>query len=536
MKYTKHLNTKQTPQTEKIPGSNQQQNNAGGYSFALDRWSRLESFLILGSEGGSYYAGERKLTRQNAKAALECIAESGKRAVDTVVNISDAGRAPKNDVALFVLALAASYGDEETQRYAFEQLPKVARFSTHLFNFISCLKDLRGFSKKVTRGLRNWYESKSPEQLAYQLTKYQQRDGWSHRDVFRLCHVKTTDAERNALYRWAVKGAEVDSPFLAQFEPELKSLKKVWAFERAKRAESEAEIVRLITDYNLPRECIPTNKQTRGVWEALLPGMGTTALLRNLGNLSKHGVLGEGRWDSNKLVIDRLTDRDQLKRARIHPLSVLVALNTYSLGRGVRGRGSWAVVPQIKDALNDAFYASFDYVEPANKRFLVGLDVSGSMSWGEIAGMPGITPAIGAAAMVMTHLRTEPKTLVKAFSNSFKTLDMSAKDSLEEIQRKTRRISMGGTDCSLPMVYARENRIKVDAFVVYTDSETWAGRVHPIQALDRYQQALGIPAKLIVVGMVSNGFSIADSSRRDNLDVVGFDTSAPKIITDFVRS
>ena len=41
----------------------QVRNSARGYSYPVDQWRRLERFLILGSEGGSYYAIERTLTR-----------------------------------------------------------------------------------------------------------------------------------------------------------------------------------------------------------------------------------------------------------------------------------------------------------------------------------------------------------------------------------------------------------------------------------------------------------------------------------------
>jgi len=92
---------------------------------------------------------------------------------------------------------------------------------------------------------------------------------------------------------------------------------------------------------------------------------------------------------------------------------------------------------------------------------------------------------------------------------------------------------MGGTDCALPMLYAAERKLDVDVFVVLTDSETWAGNIHPIQALQAYRQKAGIPAKLIVVGMVSNGFSIADPADAGMLDVVGFDTATPQLMSDF---
>lgn len=38
-----------------------------------------------------------------------------------------------------------------------------------------------------------------------------------------------------------------------------------------------------------------------------------------------------------------------------------------------------------------------------------------------------------------------------------------------------------------------------------TDSETWAGTIHPDEALRRYREPAGIPAKLAVVGMTPNG-------------------------------
>src|SRR5688572_6223701 len=91
-----------TPQSEPIPGSSQVPNSGGRYSFAVDDWTRLDRFLVLGSEGGSYYATERALTAENASASLRCIKADGLRAVRRAVEISRAGRAPKNDPALFV--------------------------------------------------------------------------------------------------------------------------------------------------------------------------------------------------------------------------------------------------------------------------------------------------------------------------------------------------------------------------------------------------------------------------------------------------
>ena len=112
MSYLKRHGTRRVPQWAPIPGSDQVPNSAGGFAWAVDDWTRLRRFLVLGSEGGSYYASEWKLTRENAKTVERCVREDGTRAVAEIVRVSDEGRAPKNDPALFALALAAGLGDE----------------------------------------------------------------------------------------------------------------------------------------------------------------------------------------------------------------------------------------------------------------------------------------------------------------------------------------------------------------------------------------------------------------------------------------
>ena len=85
------------------------------------------------------------------------------------------------------------------------------------------------------------------------------------------------------------------------------------------------------------------------------------------------------------------------------------------------------------------------------------------------------------------------------------------------------------------MLYAQAKGMEIDTLAFYTDSETWAGNVHPVNALRDYRRVSGIDARLVVVGMVSNGFSIADPTDPGMLDVVGFDTATPQLISDFAR-
>ena len=92
---------------------------------------------------------------------------------------------------------------------------------------------------------------------------------------------------------------------------------------------------------------------------------------------------------------------------------------------------------------------------------------------------------------------------------------------------------MGGTDCAQPMLYAKERQLMVDVFIVYTDCETYAGAVHPCEALRQYREAMGINARLIIVAMTSNGFTLADPNDHGMLDIAGFDSAAPEIMRQF---
>ena len=131
----------------------------------------------------------------------------------------------------------------------------------------------------------------------------------------------------------------------------------------------------------------------------------------------------------------------------------------------------------------------------------------------------------------------EPEVHFVAFAHEMKQIDISPRQRLDDVVNRVSKLSFGGTDCALPMIWAQKHGVKVDAFIIYTDSETWANpKMHPVQALQEYRRHTGIQAKLIVVGMTSNGFSIADPNDAGMLDVVGFDSATPQLMADFITA
>lgn len=520
-------------------------NNAGGFVYEVDKWAKYRRFLILGTEGGTFYVGEKKLTDQNIDNMIACLKEDPYRFVNEAVVVSVENRAYKNDTSLFAMAVAMTYGDDEAKQYVAGALTSVARIGTHLFHFVAMCEHMgRGWGTSMRRAIGNWYDNKTSNALAMQIAKYKQRDGWSHRDVLRMAHPKPANGWKSELYGYAV-GKVVN--------PENAFLKAV---EAAKVAKTEDEIVRLIADNGLPRECIPTHfLNSPAVWDALLQNMGMTAMIRNLGKMSSIDLIKHGS-KASRLVEDRLLDADLLREGRIHPMALLIASAVYSTGRGMKGDLRWDVDRNVVSALDKAFYLSFGNVAPSGKRLQISLDVSGSMD-NPIMGTP-LSCAQAAAAMALVTANAEKDWMITAFSSSFKgahftgechpwaqgdpryknaisEFPISPRDRLETVVQQTKGITFGATDCALPMVYAMKRDLEFDAFVIITDNETWHGHVHPMAALRDYREKTGIAAKLIVVAMASTGFTIGDPSDRGCLDVVGFDTATPNVISDFVR-
>jgi 60 kDa SS-A/Ro ribonucleoprotein len=535
MNYGQVASPQNTPQSEPV-SPKQSANNAGGFSFTVDKWKRLERFLILGSEKGTYYVGERKLTLDNAKNVIACIDEDPKRTVDTIVAVSDGGRAPKNDPALFALALVGKKAAlPEHRRYAFEALPKVARIGTHLFHFAENIKHLGGWGRATHRAFADWYLKQDAEDLIYQIIKYQQRDGWSHRDILRKVKPTTEDAVMNSIFAYVTGRWAKDADALKSIDPQ-DILARLVATDEVKTLKEKGDVkklVKLIEQYDLPREALPTESLAfPEIWEVLLQKMPITALIRNLGKMTSIGVLGD-LSDGAMKAISMLTNENAIKKGRVHPLNILVALKTYAQGHGEKGKLTWTANQRIVDALDKAFYMAFAAVEPTGKRFFFGVDVSGSMS-SDIAGLP-ISSAEAAGALAMVTMAVEPACAVYGFADRLTALGISPRCRLDDITGKMQRSNWGGTDASLPFTYALEHKIPADVFVCITDSETWGGAVHPHIALEKYRQKTGIPAKLVVLATAPTEFTIANPDDAGMMDVCGFDTSVPPILADFAK-
>jgi hypothetical protein len=666
------------PQTCKYD-INQVLNDAGGYVWKLPTLEHVNRYLVLGGakDMGNYYKQASDVSLECALSVLKMIRDPDTtqfvQLCDLLKAVSVGGRAPKQEPVLLSLAAAIVFAKSPAEKkIAFETMKECVRIPTHMFMLAGFVRDLsmskpenkgKGWGAGFRRAISHYYTSRNGRDLAFQMTKYQNREGWTHADIIRMVHIDPTtladDGARLMFDYVMMKNARkakvpsektlatlkasgkliLPNPFkaltkeeflaklnsietpaiptqktLAQFTTTtaavatgataVKSLvggfitavtsvmpsaaapkptptptpvvaavadsddddeegggakktgkkqnhaqltqlqqvahflKHLQAIHQAGEAPNVSLACALIRSGRLVREHIPTVLfGSREIWATLLETMPLEALLRNLGKMTQNGVAG----DKYKEIVARMTDQTAILKARIHPIKVLVASKVYKNGHGDLGSLSWVPNSFISNAFTQLFQLSYGTITPTGQSIMVAVDVSGSMS-SAVLGSKVLTCRDASIAMALLYLETEKKVSVVAFSDGL--VDMSTPSSRNQLRRgmtidqalsATSGMSFSSTDCVLPILHAIKHNMKIDAFIVLTDNETYAPNEHPQSALVRYRQLMGTETKLIVIGMTGNCFTIVDPNDRKTLNLAGFDTSTPEIASMFLR-
>ena len=478
----------------------------------------------------------------------------GDEVVQCIKDISTQARACKQDPVLYALAVCARSNSPGTKQAAYNVLGDVCRIPTHLFQFIKFCEEMSinetGWGRAHRRAINKWYESfsyrntnnKDPEKLAYLVTKYKRRYGFSHRDIIRLAHTRTRNKAIKIILQY-VLGKSMEA---ADNEESRKVVDFLHAVEQAKQCKSmleEEKLAELIALNQLSLEHIPTIflEKSLNVWKALYRQMPMGAMIRNLGKLSKLGI-----HDSNDFWIsiaeERLKDDIALAKAKIHPLTLLIAFKQYNKGSSLKGKLEWQVNLRISKALEDAFYRNTKILLPFEKRCLIAISTGEDMQ--KCICGSSIKASEAAAAMALSTVEMENVDVI-LFTNSITEASMAKidrDDNLSTIEEKIFQITREAgkksirQDLSTPFIWAAAKKHRYEAIIVFTDSLTSCGSIHPAEALKQYSQYMSVPNYcLVVVSMTSNKYKIAAPEDTNTLDVVGFDKHTPFIIMDFIE-
>lgn len=507
----------------------------GGQVFEANDWLRLDRFLVCGSDAGTFYATGRDLSVDNMRVVGRCLTADPVRTINRIADVSTKGLAPKNDYAVMALAIATTSRVEETRKLAWDKVSSVCRIGTHLFHLLSFRKAIVGkmtVSRMGRTAIADWYNGTEIGKLAYEVTKYVQRDGVGHRDVLKLYHPKPKDREHAALAFYVVDGevkgddAWNDAPWMSY----------LCAAESAKGVTDRNGLVALIRDQRLPRECVPTQwLDDPYVWAALAQDMPLTALTRNLNKLTAVGLFKDAAWVDH--TVDLLTDKDALKAARLHPMTILLAARTYAKGHGDKGKLTWEPDKRIVQALDQAFYLAFKATEPTGKRLRLCCDTSRSMM--TVTGC-GLTAREIAVAMALVTAAIEPHCDLVGFSGHLSPLPIVDGMTIDRVSREVLSLDGNTTYCRLPIEDALRTKTEYDGFVMFTDNETADGRYGETTktgsfhaTLDRYRASVH-PALFVCAATAANDIRLSDPTDPLSLDIAGWSADTPSVISSFI--
>lgn len=530
----------------------------------------LRKYLCLGTFEGLLISNNTSIDLEKCIDSL-IVAERDCKVVEILQKFRRENRTPKRDAILFALATCCRCCHLETKKKAYKALPDICQNPADLFQFLSFYRSLgvgSGWGRAHRRAVAEWYlgyekqdgqKKKEDEmkKMVYHFFKYQSRHGWSHKDVFRLCHFKKENLDEKVMVKYMVLVFTSPKNGRARGKEWLNEVKKStpeenhWKFDelknlveeysKAQRSKSMTVIIDLIDKYDIPREVVPSEMLNyKNVWKALLRRMPFTALIRNLGKMSNLGVFERGSFEEN-LTIQKLTNPESIQNSKVHPFTLLVALTQYRKGRGELGSLTWAVNPYISQALEDAFYLSFESVSTVEeKSYLIAVDLNGAMN-APVIGSPTVSALDAAAALAMATVRCGDQCSVVAFSSKEGTplqgVDVGETDSLPDVLEKFAVISPGKVDCSRLLKEATEAKnggssvlpeTSFDVFIVYTGFKTDFSK-DAADLLQEYDKN----SRFVLCSLSNSLFQTSLNPKL--LEIAGFDSHTPNIINEFVR-
>ncbi len=278
-------------------------------------------------------------------------------------------------------------------------------------------------------------------------------------DVIELTHPRPRDAAQSALFAWLLDrrhhGDETADPEALPVLAAAEDLAAVPVEERrAVLAHRGPEALRAAgTSWERLAGWLPGGMDAEA-WESVIPSMGVMALVRNLRNFDEQGI---GRA-AIETVLDRITDADEVARARLFPYQVWAAY-------------AHAPSDDWKRALGTTLELTTTNI-PAFDRTLVVIDMSGSMQ-GRVSNRSVMSRVEVASVMAAVTAKRSAHCDVVVFGHTHATVKLRRGASvLRNVERLVRRVgSVGHATYGHTAIAAHFDRRRHDRVVLFTDDQ-----------------------------------------------------------------
>jgi 60 kDa SS-A/Ro ribonucleoprotein len=232
-------------------------------------------------------------------------------------------------------------------------------------------------------------------------------------------------------------------------------------------------------------------------------------------------------------VLESKLSKENLAHARVHPIVLASAFKVYSMGGNLgKSKLTWAPINRVLDILDKAIENAFDALPSSRKVFLHALDLSGSMNGIQVANL-WLDAVETESIMALATIRSSVNYEVFGFDTRIRPIEgLNKRTSFSDVLRRRHVDGFGGgTNCSLPIENALQNKIYADVIICYTDNESWVGK-HIPEMVKKYRETVNKNVKVIFVTLAAYGdnISLVDPSDKNCYDIAGFSSDTVKLI------
>jgi 60 kDa SS-A/Ro ribonucleoprotein len=477
-------------------------NDAHAPAYELSPKATLARLAATGCLSRTYYA--------SAETQLDRVLELAQQ-VDTDFLAQTALYARnkgfmKDMPALLCAVLATRDLDRLTEIF-----PQVIDNGKMLRNFVQILRSgvtgRKSLGSAPKRLVRQWLERASERQLIQAAIG----NDPSLADIVKMVHPRPADVTRQAFYAWLI-----GKPWDAAALPETLRAFEAWKTNREG------------TVPDVPFQMLTALQLGDKEWTAIAENASWQTTRMNLNTFLRHGVFKDAAMTSK--VSARLSDPDQVRRAKVFPYQLLAAF--MNADKNLPGK--------LRNALQDAMETAIANVPEISGNIVVCPDVSGSMQSSITAYRQGASSKVRcidvAALVAAAFLRKNRDARVLPFEVRVVDITLNPRDSVMTNAATLAGVGGGGTNCSAPLALLNKENITPDLVVFISDNESWADpqarRGTSMMVEWEKIKTRNPKAKLVCIDITPNTTTQAPD-RKDILNIAGFSDKVFDLIASF---
>lgn len=378
-------------------------------------------------------------------------------------------------------------------------------------------RNQRKWGRNARRALEAWFFTHTPYDLAYDMMMHTQRRKFTSCDLLRLAHPRPSESV------YPIEYNELFATITDKWHPSIYS-----------------NIYPLLSGLNMARSsCSPTHVRHvievyglhwRHINRALLKNGCVWNTLLRYGELPYEDVLKqlpsliEMEGINVTSLCSYISDEKRIQKSQVTPLTLIQAIRCLD--------SVYAYSHPIIQTLEKAYELSFVNLNSTSLRYMISMDVSGSMGCYACNGAPSISALDASGVLAMCFSRKELNAHFTTFQYGvMKRFDIMPCDCLGRVLYQMTGLPFDHVDCNKPIQHAIDNNTIVDCFVIVTDDlETRIDST--IDKLKLYQQSVNQNAKMVLIS-ASAKKPRYPSQIEDVLQFAGVDSNMFAIIQSF---